>query len=501
MKAKESLLLFFAASLTACGIFDPGTDSVQLRVLNNSDHDFNNVVVNSVNLGDVVKYQFSDYEVLEKAYHYGAVSLDIDGKQFQIRPIDYVGETPLKNGHYTYMLSVDFEAGRLLLTFFKGNNVPGNRQPDNLTRIIETTTTYKATSGIECVDGSIAIAGTKLTEKRINPTVSQAVGTEVRYLPDAIIYVATNERLMAKADKAGNPIWLTPIESEINYYDDRTVIAESRDGGLIIAGSGEVQTDDQRYDMSGFVIKTDGLGNRQWLNIYGLGVSSRILSIQPSRAGGFILSGYQERSTWLLKIDESGNEEWQTRLSTEYHGESILENHDGFVVAGGRFGDTSETATSGLTKADIMGNEIWITKLENSLRSVIQASDGSFVVAGSADYSTGILLKLDPDGTLLWRRELPSGTRGFSVVQSLDGGFVVSGLMGESNTLFKTDSNGLFVWSKTLGSAAFNVHSVLNTVLATSDGNLLFIGSSATKIFLAKVDLQSEVLFISEIGK
>ena len=131
MTVKKLPLYILAFVLVGCdSTFDPNPfNRVFLRVFNNSDYHFENVMVNSVSFGTVAKYSFSEYRPFDIAYHYGAVSLRIAGKLFQIIPIDYVGETPLSGGFYTYMLSVDFEAGYLALTFFEGDNLPG--QPQN----------------------------------------------------------------------------------------------------------------------------------------------------------------------------------------------------------------------------------------------------------------------------------------------------------------------------------------------------------------------------------
>lgn len=44
----------------------------------------------------------TDYKVFESAYGYAFIELEIGGKTYTIQPIDYVGETPLEDGNYTY---------------------------------------------------------------------------------------------------------------------------------------------------------------------------------------------------------------------------------------------------------------------------------------------------------------------------------------------------------------------------------------------------------------
>ncbi len=48
----------------------------------------------------------SSYLPFNEAYRYAHVRLQIDGQEFMIMPIDYVGETKLAKGKYTYTLTV-----------------------------------------------------------------------------------------------------------------------------------------------------------------------------------------------------------------------------------------------------------------------------------------------------------------------------------------------------------------------------------------------------------
>ena len=95
-------------------------DVVKLRIQNASDFDFNNVKLDpatgEVSLGNIAKGQFSDYTKFQIAYRYAYVSVQIDGKEYVFQPIDYVGETPLTKGSYTYQIRVletDVEPGAL----------------------------------------------------------------------------------------------------------------------------------------------------------------------------------------------------------------------------------------------------------------------------------------------------------------------------------------------------------------------------------------------------
>jgi hypothetical protein len=53
--------------------------------------------------------QFSEYQVFEMAYTYARIELSIDGDRYVIQPIDFIGETLLEGGRYTYELDADLQ--------------------------------------------------------------------------------------------------------------------------------------------------------------------------------------------------------------------------------------------------------------------------------------------------------------------------------------------------------------------------------------------------------
>jgi hypothetical protein len=107
------LCLGIGLSLFSCKKEDamsPGSGDIFIRVRNASQYPFDDIVVNTS--GGENKYstvaagQKSDYKAFTKAYKYAYVKLNTQGQDLGIQPIDYVGETPLQPGHYTYALDV-----------------------------------------------------------------------------------------------------------------------------------------------------------------------------------------------------------------------------------------------------------------------------------------------------------------------------------------------------------------------------------------------------------
>ncbi len=105
MAFKSIFLLVVIFILSACEESnDP--EAVQLRVRNVSQHDYTGVVVStgccSHDFGDIPAGEVSEYEMYESAYRYGFVQLMVGEETFTLQPIDYVGESYLESGSYTY---------------------------------------------------------------------------------------------------------------------------------------------------------------------------------------------------------------------------------------------------------------------------------------------------------------------------------------------------------------------------------------------------------------
>ncbi len=81
-----------------------------VRIKNTSDKDYANVTIGAdckkVNYGTIRSGETSCYEIYDKIYRYASTTLQIDGKEYKLMPIDFVGETPLGLGKFTYAISI-----------------------------------------------------------------------------------------------------------------------------------------------------------------------------------------------------------------------------------------------------------------------------------------------------------------------------------------------------------------------------------------------------------
>src|SRR5207249_2034686 len=117
--------------------------------------------------------------------------------------------------------------------------------------------------------------------------------------------------------------------------------------------------------------------------------------------------------------------------------------------------------------------------------SVIESSDGGFVVTGYS-YAPGLshtfpdilLAKFTSSGAFSWAKMLGGSERdyGLSVVELSDGSLVVTGYTQSFDAkyadvlLAKFTSNGTFVWAKTLGG---DYNDEGRSVIESSDGGIV----------------------------
>ena len=101
-------LLIFIVCLCGC------ENRVMIRIANRSDVEIQNVVVNfpsqTETYGNIPSGKTTKYHNVKKAYRYARIAAVVDGKEALIQPQDYVGESLLSNGKYTYSLTYNPKA-------------------------------------------------------------------------------------------------------------------------------------------------------------------------------------------------------------------------------------------------------------------------------------------------------------------------------------------------------------------------------------------------------
>lgn len=193
-------------------------------------------------------------------------------------------------------------------------------------------------------------------------------------------------------------------------------------------------------------------------------------------------------------------------------GISVIQTLDGGYLVGGTNADFSTGSSRAiLLKTNSTGDTLWTKEWDFSslggdqIRSLIQLTDSSYIALGNT-YDTialnwdVILLKLNPLGDTLWKKQYSIGTGidlGYMVKQAADGGFIIAGRT-TSNTSgpedaywIKTDNSGNMQWQYQYGGA--NIDAVYSVDLCSDGGYILggqtkSYGAGLGDLFLIKIN-------------
>ena len=278
------------------------------------------------------------------------------------------------------------------------------------------------------------------------------------------------------------------IEWERSYgfagHDHAYDIIQTDDGGYFFSGfldvvaSGGAGSTDKGRNLTNHGVgefwgtKIDAQGNLQWRKFFGGTNNDRAYGLVSSSEGGYIMAGFSESDDtdisntkgsydfWLVKVDGLGDLVWErsfggTGIEVAYDIEKT--NDNAYVVVGHTF-STDKDVSSNHGESDV-----WLIKISeagellwemtyggsafDSARSVKQASDGGFLIAGNSRSSD----------------------------QDLDSN------MGENDMwIIKTNSSGDLEWQYSLGGSGIDM---AFDVLELSENNYLLTGDSASAEF------------------
>jgi hypothetical protein len=137
-------------------------------------------------------------------------------------------------------------------------------------------------------------------------------------------------------------------------------------------------------------------------------------------------------------------------------------------------------ATNPANPIDITFMEKFGGNSTDSGRFVQQTSDGGYIIVGYTDsFGAGdsdvYLIKTDRNGIRKWDRTFGGnlGDKGYCVQQTIDGGYIITGVTAGDVWLIKTDNIGNMVWEKTFGGKYVDVGF---SVQQTNDGGYIITG-------------------------
>jgi len=115
---KRFVIFMITVLALSCNDRDDDVNIVNIRIRNSSSINFDEVQVGSVEEfhKNVSPGEYSGYFEYETAFRYAFVQIRSGEETFTLQPIDFVGETPLPIGFYTYELDIT-EEGEVTLNF------------------------------------------------------------------------------------------------------------------------------------------------------------------------------------------------------------------------------------------------------------------------------------------------------------------------------------------------------------------------------------------------
>lgn len=273
-------------------------------------------------------------------------------------------------------------------------------------------------------------------------------------------YIATgntnSQLLLLKLSDTGNLLWAKTYGAN-SYGKD---ILQTNDGGFIIAGG----TQNIGAGLSdSYFIKTDTNGDTLWTRVIGGAKNDYAQFIKQTSDNGFIAVGnsYSYDTTYsrpfILKLDSSGNLEWTKIYSVPSLYVSCTTTQNDTVVIASSSSNSKYLLTKLTPNCDSI---IWAkttgTGGDNIPFDMKGTDDNGFVVAG---YTLGgppgvpnmYLVKTNSNGDTLWTKAYgeSGGDEAYSIVQSNDGGFALTGITHILNILqevqiyfVKTNANG-----------------------------------------------------------
>lgn len=297
------------------------------------------------------------------------------------------------------------------------------------------------------------------------------IGSTVSSDIDVTLNHGLSDCWVVKINSTGSIEWQKTYGG--SNYETGFCIRQTADGGFVFVGTtwssdGDVLSNHGVVDI--WVVKLNTTGNIEWQKTYGGTSADEAYAIDLTTDGGYIVAGGTQSSNgdvtfnhgvedyWLIKLNSTGGIQWQKTYGGNNHERAVSVHQTtdgGYIMAG-----TSRTPNNG----DVTGNhgveDFWVVKT-NSV------------------------------GTLEWQNSYGGDDveNAYSICQTSDGGYIVAGHTYSSNGditfyrafgdywVVKLNSTGSIQWQKTYGGGDFDD---ALSVCQTPDGGYLVAGTSCS---------------------
>jgi hypothetical protein len=257
------------------------------------------------------------------------------------------------------------------------------------------------------------------------------------------------------------------------------------------------------FFLAGLLVSILGFSQINFERTYGGADFEQGYSAMQTSDGGYVLVGNTgsygvgAADVYLVKTDVFGDTLWTQTYGgpgTDY-GYDIAQTIDsGYIIVGYTESYGSGDADVYLIKTDYYGNALWTKVIGGTAwdvgKSVIQTSDGGYIVAGKTNsYGKGFddvyLIRTNASGDTLWTRTYggPYSDVGESVFAENDSTFVIIGvyanigISGNDVFLIKIDADGDTIFTRTYGGSNYDMG---YSGCKTFDGGFIISGRTSS---------------------
>lgn len=322
--------------------------------------------------------------------------------------------------------------------------------------------------------------------------------------------------LFFTADSNGTPLLQKVFKA--NNLDEPYAMTRTSDGGYLIGGNSNSFGEGSKDIV---FLKLNSNGGIEWQKSIGGYYDEAVLSVIQTSDGDYIAAGWSfsvgagGTDAWILKINSNGDLQWQKAYGSNGYdfAHSVIETIDGGIVFVGQSDVVSGSNYDvWVVKLDNVGNIVWQKTYggskDESGRTVLQNPDETLIVgAWSKSFGNGSsdfwLLKLNPDGSLVWQKAyLANGEDNFFAIErTKNNGYI---LVGGSNSInnsdydflvLRVDGDGSILWKKAYGG---NETDQASSVVVSENGGFFVAGWSFS--FSETMSSDILVLKIDEAG-
>lgn len=301
----------------------------------------------------------------------------------------------------------------------------------------------------QTTDGGYVIAGSSVS------TDGDVTGVHINQFN-----VLWGDYWVIKISSTGSLQWQKTIGG--TSLDVAQSIIQTTDGGYIVVGESYAEFSyDGDFVNGATIVKLTSTGTIEWVTYGG----NYNYDVKQTPDGGYVVAGYLGGKFYILKLNSLGATEWQKfyggSSSSDFAYSIVLTTDGGYMVAGCiRSSDGDVTGYHGgatdawLLKLDSSGDLQWQKTLggsyDDQANCVLQTADGGYIMAGQTNSNDGDVnglhgvvgatsccepitdywvVKITNAGMIQWQKTMGANyiDKATSIIKTTDGGYAIAG--------------------------------------------------------------------------